>query len=317
MVELQTKRKMKSTTAVTNGMDESIELFQNGIDSSDEHLDDVNFDDEPTLPIKRTRFNVPAFLQKQPTPVTWRPIEQPKSVTNLGIESICPNICFFFLRDECIEGEKCYYLHELPPDAEVSRALAECGVKNAAKLLNVIIARCPKVLQQFFHVFVKFFADQNSKDELIETIAICQREKDKEKQFQYFQQLIDAFIRIGEPYEAAMQIVLWNIDYNKQGDVADTLLNMDLVDGIGVGEFLDFLNSLNENHFYFNDIIINRLMLLCTQSENALPADQLMEFGRLIYNILRNNKRKPTQRDLNRKDYNNYIQLYNRIRRAH
>lgn len=326
MVELQINRNMKSTRAVTNGMDENIELNQNGTDSNDEYLDDVNYaaadedndDRTEVLPIKRTKLDVPKFLRKQPARVTWHPIEQQKPEKNLlGIESICPNVCFFFLRDDCIEGEKCYYSHELPSDSEVGRALAECGVKNAAKLLNVIIARCPKLLLQFFHVFVTFFADQNSKDELIEAIAICQRETDNEKQFQYFQHLIGAFIRIGEPYESAMQQILWNIDYNKQGDVADSLLNMDLVDGIGVGEFLDVLNSLNENHFYFNEIVINRLMLLCTQSENALPTGQLVEFARLIYNILRNNKPKLAQRILDRKQYNDYIQLYNRIRKAH
>lgn len=319
MVELQITRMMKSTHAPTDGMDESIAIIQNSNNTNGEHLDDVNFDvDGPSepVPIKRIKLNVPAFLQKQPTRVTWRPIEEPKPIKNLGIESICPNVCFFFLRDDCIEDENCYYSHELPPDADVIRALAECGIDDAAKLFTIVIARCPKLLQQYFHVFVTYFAEKNSKEKLIETIAICQRETDKEKQFEYFQHLIDAFIRIDEPYGTAMQIIFWNLDYNKQKDVVDTLLNMNLVDGIGVSEFLDVFDALNKKHFIFNEIIINRLMLLCTQSENALPAKQLVDFVHLIFNILRNNKRKEFIKVLDKECYNCYIRLYDRIRRV-
>lgn len=336
MVELLIPRIMKNiiTTATTttthvavaetNGMDETIEeINQNGFspDSSDEHLDDVNIDDVPSrfapVPIKRTKLDVPAFLQKNPISATWRPVDEPKPIKTLGIESICPNICFYFLRDDCVEGENCYYLHELPADSDVSQALAKCGVQDAAKLLTVVFARCPKLLQRYFHVFVTFFANQNAEDELIETIGICERETDKEKQFQYFQQLIRAFIRIGTPYATVMQKIFWQLDYKKQKDVVDTLLNMNLVDGIGVSEFLSVFELLNEQYFPFNAVIINRLMFLCTQSENVLSAEQLVEFVRLIFAILRNNSKKGISRALDQKCYNNYIRLYNRTRTAH
>lgn len=301
-------------------MDETIaQIIQNGNDSNDEHLDGVNYGDELTLepvPIKRTKLDVPAFLQKQPIQACWQPVKPAKPNKNLGIESICPNICFFFLRDDCIEGENCYYLHELPPDAEVTRALAECGVENAAKLLTVVFARCPKLLRRYFHVFVTFFANQNAADELIAAIGICQRETDKATQFQYFQHLIEAFIRIGKPYATAMETIFWHLDYHKQKDVVDTLLNMGLVDGIGVSEFLCVFESLNEQHFPFNAVIINRLMFLCTQSENALSAVQLAEFVRLIYTILRNNNQKQTAKELDTKCYTHYIRLYNRLRQT-
>lgn len=318
MVELQITRTMRNTHADVNGMDETIAINQNGNNSNDENLDTVNYNDEPTepLPIKRTKFDVPAFLQTQPIHVTWRPVDDPKPIKNLGIESVCPNICFFFLRDDCIEGENCYYLHELPPDSEVSHALAECGVKDAAKLLSVVIARCPKLLQQYFHVFVTFFAEQNAKQELIDMVEICERETDKEKQFQYFQHLINALIRSGEPYATAMEMIFWQLDYNKQKDVVDTLLNMNLVDGIGVSEFLGVFDSLNKNYFDFDAIIINRLMFLCTQSENILAAKKLGEFVRLICTILRNNKRKKNHTALDETCYTNYLQLYSRLHGA-
>ena len=314
-------RTMKNTQAeTTNGTDETIEINQNGNNSADENgLDNVNLNDEPTgpLPIKRTKFDVPAFLQKQPIRVTWRPVDEPKPIKHLGIESICPNICFFFLRDDCIEGEQCYYLHELPSDSDVSCALTKCGVKDAAKLLTVVIARCPKLLQQYFHVFVIYFAEQNARNELMEIIGICERETDKEKQFQYFQHLINAFIRIGESYTTAMQIIFWNLDDDKQKDVVDTLLNMNLVDGIGVSDFLEVFHSLIENHFPFDTFIINRLMFLCTQSENVLPAEQLEDFSRLIYTILRNKNRKQIHKSLDKKCFSTFIRLYHRIREAH
>lgn len=325
MVELHIKRTMKRTTQATetNGMDESIaEIIQNGNDSSDEQLDIVTFGNEPTLepvPFKRTKLDVPAFLQKKPIQASWQPVlpaAPPKLTKNLGIESICPNICFFFLRDDCIEGENCYHSHKLPPDAEVTLALAECGVENAAKLLTVVLARCPKLLQQYFQVFVTFFADQNAFDELTAAISICERETDKATQFQYFRHLIKAFIQIGQPYATAMETIFWQLDFYKQKDVVDSLLNMSLVDGISVPEFLGVFASLNEQHFPFNAVIINRLMFLCTQSQDNLPADQLAEFVRLIYMILRHNNQKHTARSLDSKCYSDYIGLYNLLRKV-
>lgn len=321
MVELQIVPTMKNThTASPNGVDEAIAIIQNGNNTPDEHLDDVHFVvDEPSepVPIKRTKLNVPKFLQRQPVRATWRPIVEPKPVKSLGIESICPNVCFFFLRDDCVENERCYHSHELPPDADVARALAKCGIDDAAKLLTVVIARCPKLLRQYFHVFVTFFALQQSREKLIETIAICQRETDKRKQFEYFQQLIGAFIRLDVPYPMAMQTIFWHLDCHKQRDVVDTLLNMNLVDGVGVSEFLDVFDALNKQNFIFNEMIVNRLMLLCTQSEHVLPIQPLGDFARLIYEILRNNKRIRFQKILDKECYNNYIRLYNRLRNGH
>lgn len=315
-VELQIPRFMRNTHIESNGMDETI--IVNGTDVNDELLDEVSFvDDVADLPIKRTKLAAPAFMKKQPVRVTWRPIEPPKPVIDqLGIESICPNICFFFLRDECIEGENCYYSHELPSDTEVRRSLANCGVEDAAKLLTVVIARCAKLLQQYFSAFVTYFAEEKAKAQLIEAIAICQRESNKERQFQYFQQLFKAFIRIDVPYSAVMQIVFWHLDsYNKQKDVVDSLLNMSIVDGIGVSDFLSVFDALDKERFPFHECTINRLMFLCTKSERLLSVELLADFCRLIFKILRKNTRRQLMNGLNKECYENYLDLYRRMRR--
>lgn len=311
-------------------MDETLEIVANGINGNElnEESDDnengnetVDDDDDevvvlnerPDPPAKRIKLQVPEFLQKNPARDTWRPIETPKPNTKLGIASICPKICFFFLRDECVEGDKCYDSHILPSESDVSQALNACGTEKAAKLLHVIVARCPKVLHQFFPTFIEFFAQHNMKDDLIEAIAICERQQDKNRQFTFFQHLMKAFNQIGEQYTTAMETILMNLQYARS-DVIDTLLNMNLVDGVGVSDFLCVFRSLNQQRYRFNHAIIDRLMYLCTQSENALSEEKLHEFLKLIFNILRNNK--PAQRLLDKHCYDRYIELYHRTIKA-
>lgn len=289
--------------------------FANGIDDlSDEKSQD--FIDakisDPSWETKRIKLDVPAFLQPKPI-AAWKsvPVDSSARQKKLGIESICPNICFHFLHDTCVEGENCYSSHQLPADEFIRKRLTECGTENAVKLLRVIIARCPKLLDNFFRLFVDHFADHQLKDDLIGTISICVREQDKTKRFTLFQNLINALMRSGETYKSAMEAILFNLE-DIQRDVIDTLLHMNLVDGIGVSEFLAVFQSLQNHNYRFNEHIINRLMYLCTQSEDALATDKLSVFTRLIFNILKRNVRVQTA--LDKKYYHDYMQLYNRNR---
>lgn len=291
-----------------NGMN-GMEHDHNGQTVEDD--EEIVFSEWSEPPIKRSKLQVPAFVQHKPARATWRPIEPPKPSSKLGIEMICPNICFFFLRDECVEGENCYDSHTFPSESDVSQSLNACGPEKAAKLLHVIVARCPKLLELFFHTFIDFLVQNNAKDDLIEAIAICEREQDKNKQFTFFQHLTKALIRIGETYTTAMETILMNLQCARS-DIVDTLLNMNLVDDIRVGDFLSVFRSLNQKRYRFNHLIIDRLMYLCSQSESVLPSDKLHEFLRLIFNILRKNR--PAQKLLNKNYYNCYMMLY---RKAH
>lgn len=289
---------------------------ENDIDDeiSSETLHNVDDSDDAVNepPNKHLKLQMPAFMQPK-APVTWKTVtvENPERATKLGIETICPNICMFFLHDDCVEGAHCYNLHELPSDDIVRQRLIECGFENMAKLFHVMIARCPKLLQQYFHLFIDIFAEHQLKNDLIDTICICERERNKDKRFTLFQQLIQAFIKCGETYKTTMEIILFNVENVDQGMV-DTLLNMNLVDGIDVNDFLGVFESLNKHRYAFNEHIINRLMFLCTHSVNALPTNNLRKLARLIFDILKRNIH--VQKSLNKIDYNSYKQLINRYR---
>lgn len=278
---------------------------------NDDDFDDEDDDDsaEEEEPNKILTLQTPAFLHPKPI-ACWKPVtvENLKRITKLGIETICPNICLFFLHDECIEGEHCYNSHELPAEDVVRQRLIDCGVDNSAKLLRIIVARCSKLLQKYFHLFVDIFVEHQKKEHLFDMISICERELDKDKRFKFFQLLAKALIECGETYKTAMEMILFNVGIADQ-DIVDTLLNMNLVDGISVSDFLGVFQLLNERQFTFNKHIINRLMYLCTHSEAALPTEKLIEFAVLIFGILKKNRH--VQKSLNKNDYKCYIQLYN------
>lgn len=306
----------------TSELDETLEIVENGTNNHEDESD--TDDDEPMSweqskqppPAARTKFEVPKFLLKKPSPVEWRPIESKSDPQKkLGIQMICPNICHFFLQDECIEGDNCYNSHKFPTDSEVMEALRASDFQHAAKLFHIIIARCGKLLRQYFHTFVNFFVEQNLKDDLIETIFICGREPDKEKQFKFFKHLICALIQTGYTYTTAMEAIYWKL-LDCQSDVIDTLLNMNLVDGACVDDFLNVFASLNESHYPFYWNIIDRLMYLCTQSEAVLPRDQLDNFVRLIYNILRSKARNKYMGNKQLNYYDSYFRLYNNVRNS-
>lgn len=299
-------------------------IIQNGVntngaddESMDVESDTIWMDERNQPPINRTKLQTPTFvLKKLPARDVWQTIEKSTSInTKLGIETICPNVCFHFLRDECVEGENCYYSHEFPDDTNVSQALITCGTENAAKLFHIIVARCPKVLHRFFSTFIAYFVEHNSKTDLIDAIAICERERDN-RQFTLFQHLITGLMSIGETYITSMEIILTNLQYSNS-DIVDTLLNINLVKGVNVSEFLSVFYSLNEKHYPFNRKMIDRLIYICTQSESVCPADQLKEFVRLIFEILRSNKKSDLKNSLNKVWYKRYLLLYQRFFKYH
>lgn len=262
---------------------------------------------------KRIKLQTPAFLKPKPV-ATWQliPGDDPERTKRLGIESICPNICLYFLDDSCNEGDYCYNSHELPSDDDIQNRLDD----RSGQLLRVIVARCPKLLYKYFPVFVDYFADNKMKNVLIESISICQREQDKEKKITFFKHLVRAFIRSGETYETAMEAIFFNLGYIDR-DTIDILVNINLVDGISVGEFLSVFRSLKNHRYRFNEHIINRLMLMLresTQTENVdiLNEDILSEFTHLIFLILKSNGH--VQSALDRNDYKKFLDLYSRYR---
>lgn len=310
-----------SVTAIENGENQTDEdeILNENLHNADDiqNIDDDNDDDDDAMEPpsnKLLKLAMPEFIQPKPI-ASWKvvTVDDPKRNTKLGIETICPNVCHFFLHDDCIEGKHCYNSHELPTDDMVRQRLIECGVENTDKLFRVIIARCPKLLQRYFQVFVDIFAEHHSKEYLISTICICERECNKDKRFDLFQQLIKAFIKCGETYKTAMETILFNVE-NMGQDMVNTLLNMNLVDGIGVSDFLAVFRSLNNHRYVFNKHIINRLMYLCTQSEDALPTEKLIEFSKLIFSILKNNKQVHQNKSLDQTYYKSYTSLYNRYR---
>lgn len=316
-----------SATAIENSENLSNEILHDEevVDYDDDYnVDDDNASDDNNneavdvddavneSPNKILKLQTPKFIKPKPL-ACWQPVavENCNRSAKLGIETICPDICFFFLHDECVEGEHCYNSHELPEPSIVRQRLIGCGAENASKLFRIIVARCPKLLHPYFCVFVNIFAELRLTAHLIATICICERERNREKRFELFQQLIQAFIKCGETYKSAMETILYNAETMNQ-DTVDTLLNMNLVTGIGVSDFLGVFQSLNKHRFIFNEPIIDRLMFLCTHSEDALPTDKLTDFARLIFDILKSNKH--VLRTLNKIYYHNYIQLYERYR---
>lgn len=278
-----------------------------------EMTDNVTLSEDDSPP-KRIQLQTPVFLKPAPKS-TWKPIatENQKRATQLGIESIFPNICFYFLRDDCVEGDQCYDSHEMPSNDDVGQKLAECGSANAAKLFRIIIARIPKLVHQYFHTFVNFLADHQLKDDLNDTITICERQSDEKIRTKFFQQLVQAFIRSGETYSTTMVWIYWNLEKANDDVILDTLLRINLVEGTSVSEFLSPFRSLNECRYHFNEHIVKRLLFLCVQSENALPKDSLEEFARLIFEILKNNFH--VQKKLDKDIYDRYMKLYGRIRK--
>lgn len=296
----------------TNGISVT-EINQNDDETIEEDDEWILVGEQLEEPIKRTKFEKPGFLRKQTPPIgIWQSLEKQPPTEKLGIETICPNVCFYFLRDECVEDDKCYDLHELPNESSVSQALTACGTINSAKLFHVIVARCPKVLHRFFNTFITYFAEQNSKADLIAAIAICERERNKERQFTFFQQLTKALIKIVGTYTNAMENILENLHYT-HSDVVDILLNINLVENISVNEFLSVFHSLNEKHYRFNQKMIERLMYLCTQSESILPMDKLEQFVRLIFLILKANQKTQIHKSLDMICYRRYLRLYDSI----
>lgn len=279
-------------------------------DATDEFV--VNYvETELEPPIKPTKLQFPSFTRKRKsTEISWKTAKKPNHSSKLGIESVCPDICFFFLRDECVEGDDCCNSHELPTGDDVRQKLHELGAENTAKLFQVVIARCPKLLQNYFTLFVDYFVEQNLKSDLIKTIYICANQPEQKERFEYFQYLINAFIRSGDTYSTAMHRIFLNLRKITM-EVANTLLNMNLVPGIDVEEFLNVFHSLSESRYQFHSNIINRMMYLCTQSEAVLSFDKISEFAQLILAMLKNNKQ--AQRCLQKDWYNSFLKLYNRI----
>lgn len=257
---------------------------------------------------KQFKLETPAFLKPKPKAIWKTENEIPKRVDKLGIESIFPNICLHFLRDDCVEGENCYDTHELPSNADICQKLDECGTENAAKLFRIIIARNSKLLHQYFQTFVDYFGEHKRKDYLIETICICERQLDEKCRLTFFQQLVRAFIRSGETYTTAMVWIFFNLG-NADNNTLDILLNINLIDGINVSDFLSVFRTLNDYRYRFNVHIVNRLIFLCTESKYALDDKILLEFTQLICIILKSNHNSGVHRTLNKDYYKQYLQL--------
>lgn len=307
---LQTKQEDSSNSVVTNQNAENA----SEIDEQDVAVNSNENTDKPLA--KKLKLQMPTFLKRKLN-ADWKSLpheqDRPKQDdAKLGIEFICPNICFSFLRDECVEGDSCLDLHEFPSNADIIKKLTECDAAEVLKLLQVIIARNQKLLHHFFRLFVEFFAAKRLKTHLIDALCICERERDKNKQFELLQHLIQALIQSGETYTGAMTTIFQNMD-QKNCDIIDSLLNIKLVDGIGVDEFLSVFRSLNDQHYRFNAHIINRLMYLCTQSEDTLNAEVLREFTQIIFNILKQNEHVRTSID--KTFYNCYVELRLRIQK--
>lgn len=295
-------------------------VVQNGEISSDEN-DEIENETAPEMnrneaaeqpPNKKLKVKMPAFLTPKSN-VDWKPLpnENPKRATRLGVESICPEICFNFLRDECVEGDNCYDMHEFASNADVTTKLNECGPAQVAKLFHVIVARNPKLLHRYFQVFIDFFTERQMKDDVIDAVNICERETNKNKRTEFLQYLIQAIIRCGVSYKMAMTKIYFQLD-KRYGDTVTTLLDTNLVDGISVDDFLSVFRTLNEHRFRYTEQIVNRLMYLCIESENALNFAKLDQFVQIIFNILKRNGHVKALLDKN--SYNSFFELCIRLR---
>lgn len=215
-------------------------------------------------PVRRHPHKIPSFMLP-------KKVEEDTSRQNrLGVETIFPNACFQFMNEGCVEGERCFELHEYPTNDFVHEQLVKIGPELAAKLFHVVIRRNFNLLERYFCTFVDFFAAHGQQDELISTIEVLKHPKlaRNNRLTTHFVELFTAFTNCGCSNGTAIGIIIINLR-NPTQVVVDSLINFNLRNLVSDDDFALVLKELMKNKYKFNAFMVNRIMSYSLQKANC------------------------------------------------
>lgn len=287
-------------------------MEQNDIDNIDDieiDFDEINIKVNPQP--KTIKLILPkAFIFKEykPMQLPTTPTPTPKPIRKqLGIESILPNICFPFLRDECVEFERCLDSHEFPSDDEMYERLVKYKPEQMSKLFHIIIARHPNLLNRFFKIFMEYFALHVHRAALVKTIDMCEREPELLQKIEKYRFLIKSFMQSGFTIDDTMTTILKAI--NDSNGSLSMVLDPRVMAGVNVGNILNIVKALDATPEYaFNGVIINYLMEICIKTKNADLTSFCAQFAVL--------QRRRRIAGLNKGLQRNFCDLFVQLRRT-
>lgn len=224
---------------------------------------------------RRIPVFLPSFAKLRQPPQNYSNETKSKLPQRPGIETIWPNMCMHFLRDGCVESDRCLRSHELPDGNIIYQRLCEHDAGHIAQLFHVIIVRCAKLLQLYFTNFLDYFGMHWQRDDLIKTISICEPCTNIEMKTQYFQHLVLAFMRSGMSYEATMQTIFAHMK-NQSNRSKNVVLNASIVENVTIDGLPRVIRTLLSRRMTIEPPIINRLMIVHLNSHDTQLANVIV-----------------------------------------
>lgn len=246
------------------------EIFQINLQISDNQIESHRIMTDTTEKCDEQQQRIPVYLPRFLKPRPPNDSATPTAAhTNerLGIELLFPGICMHFLHDECVEMNRCIRLHELPSAEQVYMRLCEHDAGQMAKLFNVIIVRCAKLLHIYFKTFLDFFAMHWQRDDLIKAIGVCERTTNDDVRGHQFQTLVLAFMLSGMSYEATMQTILAHLT-SKTSRSINFVLTASIVEQASNDSVARIVSMLVRKKTLIEPATIDRLMTMFLDTHN-------------------------------------------------
>lgn len=220
--------------------------------------------------IQRVPIYLPRFVKPRHPNNIASATPKTKPSTHPTIDTLLPGICMPFIRDDCVEMERCIQLHELPAVEEFYERLCTYTGDKVAKFFFAVIVRCPKLMRLYFGTFLDYFAMHWQRDDLIETIGIFERAADEKMRAEQCQYVVLSFMRTGMSYDATMLTIFDHLA-NKSMASINFVLKASIVDVTaigGSGGLPRILDTLVRRKTTIEPDTINRLMKIFLETNN-------------------------------------------------
>lgn len=228
----------------------------------------------------RRKFAIPTFLL-EPDREHSIPRTEDRS-TYLGVETILPGICFYFLNEECVE-ERCLQSHELPHSEDIFGKLCEIGCGKSAELFRVIIVRCPMLRYKYTTTFIRFFSAKKMIYEMINIIEFC--EDPSFKMISVMDYLVKEFMSMGMSYSEAVTLIIKN-QKRRTNQTYSMLIDRMKFRDVNESQVIAIITSLfDDSAFHFDKETIDFFLnLACQLKGNNLIGKMCEILQKVQYN---------------------------------